>query len=59
MNGETVGSYTQADGAKELRFRSELDANQLRFDYVPGANDDGGAELYGFSHTRGLAIVIR
>ena len=59
VNGETVGSYTQADGAMELRFRSELDANQLRFDYVPGANDDGGAELYGFSHTRGLAIVIR
>ena len=59
VNGETVGSYTSADGEMRLRFRSPLDKNQLQFVYVPGEDDAGGAGLYGFSHQQGLAIMIR
>ena len=59
VNGETVGSYTSADGEMRLRFRSQLDENQLQFVYVPGEDDAGGAGLYGFSHKQGLAIMIR
>ena len=51
VNGEAVGSYTSADGARELRFASALAANALQFAYVPGDGDTGGAELYGFNHS--------
>ena len=59
MNGETVGAYTSADGAQELRFISERLMNELQFAYTPGAGDTGGAELYGFLHANGFSISIR
>ena len=59
VNGEVVGMYTAANGAQELRFTSDLVANALQFVYVSGDGDTGGAELYGFSHTSGLTILLR
>ena len=59
VNGEVVGMYTAANGAQELRFTSDLVANALQFVYVSGDGDTGGAELYGFSHTSGLIILLR
>ena len=59
VNGETVGTYTAADGAKELRFTSELASNAIQFAYAPGDGDVGGAELYGFNHSGGLVISFR
>ena len=59
VNGEVVGMYTAANGAQELRFTSDLVANALQFVYVSGDGDMGGAELYGFSHTSGLTILLR
>ena len=59
VNGETVGAYTAADGAKELRFTSELASNAIQFAYAPGDGDVGGAELYGFNHSGGLVISFR
>ena len=59
VNGETVGVYTSADGARELRFASALPANALQFVYAPGEGDVGGAELYGFSHAGGFSISLR
>ena len=59
VNGEVVGMYTAANGAQELRFTSDLVANALQFVYVSGDGDTGGAELYGFSHTCGLTILLR
>lgn len=59
VNGAVVGAYTVADGAKELRFTSELESNVLQFAYTSGDGDTGGAELYGFSHANGLIISFR
>lgn len=59
VNGEVVGMYTAANGAQEFRFTSDLVANALQFVYVSGDGDTGGAELYGFSHTSGLTILLR
>jgi hypothetical protein len=59
VNGEVVGMYTAANGAQELRFTSDLVVNALQFVYVSGDGDTGGAELYGFSHTSGLTILLR
>ena len=56
VNGDTVGTYTSLDGAKELRFESALAANTLQFAYAPGAGDVGGAELFGFLHSDGFII---
>ena len=58
VNGEVVGTYTSANGAQELRFISELEANVLQFAYAPGAGDTGGAELFGFLHSNGLIISV-
>lgn len=59
VNGETVGTYTSADGAQEIRFESDLATNALEFGYTPGDGDTGGAELYGFTHSNGLVISFR
>lgn len=58
VNGETVGTYTSATGAQELRFISEFEANALQFTYAPGDGDTGGAELFGFLHTNGFVISL-
>jgi hypothetical protein len=59
VNGESVGEYTCVDGVKELRFWSDLSSNALVFTYVPGEDDLGGAELFGFVHADGTVIHIR
>ena len=58
-NGETVGTFTAADGMASARFKSKLASNVLSFTYVPGENDVGGARLYAFSHEAGLTIILR
>ena len=58
-NGETVGTFTAADGMASARFKSELASNVLSFTYVPGENDVGGARLFAFSHEAGLTIILR
>ena len=59
VNGEVVGTYTSADGAREIRFESGLATNALEFAYAPGDGDTGGAELFGFVHFKGLIIYFR
>ena len=59
VDGETVGTFTALDGARELRFSSNLPAHALSFTYVPGADDVGGAEMYGFVHVSGIQIIVR
>jgi len=58
VNGTTT-RYTSADGAQRLRFDSDLARNALSFEYVPGTDDDGGAELDGFRRLVGLSVIVR
>ena len=59
VNGTVIGAYAATDGAKDLRFTSDLASNALQFTYVPGDGDTGGAELYGFTHVMGTIISFR
>ena len=60
LNGESVGSYVRADGAKTLAFKNRLAANALSFVYVPTADDVGCAEIGEIERNfRGLMLIVR
>ena len=54
-----VATYTSADGAQKLKFKSGLDSSALTFAYAPGADDTGCAELSGFRSHAGLGLIVR
>ena len=56
-NGEEVGTVTAADGAKALKFTSELAANSLLFAY-DGPEADG-VTLSGFSNQAPFVVMLR
>ena len=59
VNGETVATFGAAAGNLTIPFSSALAVNDVRFVYAAGENDEGGAELWGFSRSSGTAVIIR
>ena len=59
VNGEVVGTVSASDGARSFMFESDLASNALSFVYEPGAGDEGGATLFGFSRSTGACIFIK
>lgn len=55
-DGATLGTYTQ--GEQEVHFFGS-GTMALEFAYVPGANDEGGAVLSGFSADIGTMLIFR
>ena len=58
VNG-VAATYTSADGAQRLKFKSGLDPSALTFAYAPGEDDTGCAELSGFRSHAGLGLIVR
>ena len=58
VNGELVAAFGAAAGDQTIPFSSALAANEVRFVYAAGENDDGGAELWGFSRLSGGMFIM-
>jgi len=61
LNGEEFRTLTAADGLVTLKFAlSEQPVNTLTFTYMPGADDDGAAEISEFTApAHGLRVIVR
>lgn len=58
-DGDAVETFTAADGAVRMAFRSDGTDRRWGFEYESGQDDDGGAILSNFKWEVGLAISIR
>ena len=59
VNGVLVATLTAADGERTVAFEASLPVNEMRVSYEPGANDDGGAEMWGLRRNTGVILIWR